>query len=882
MSERVQGKYRRKNDPYNNMETFLPSQKIKNSRDLLKKSEDQASQKTETKTAATAEKLFRNSVKGKPVANLAANKFKKYSKRLSPFALLFVVFLATMGVLGTSQGLLGAQLTHIFTEITDLQFSSSELTKIRLTKRDLKNATLSKDYKARLKENGITVKGKKFKYKDQTYSAKQLEKALDTDIEFQTAFSKSIYGRSSGQFDKPAKKIYKKYGAVRQLFANSKVRNSYESKRAFRGTISRRTDGTAGNISTGTRQETEEGGSSIERTGDDTTIGGVEGNTPETKARSFVNDIASKADLGGNIACTALQVANLISITAAANQTIKAISYFLGIMEPISRTMDSETSPHMNDALNELTQKTTSTIEYIDKNGNEKTAKYTGSMLEASALKNILSESKVDRRETKNFSPSIFTSSVIAAFATNRAAINTCTGVRAASAIVSLAATGIPGGQIITLSVGTIVRVFTRVAVAAGLMTILSTLIPYVARVFFTPTFEAYTGVAAGNLFSYGGIQNNFRLAQQASGYMPASEERMREQNKNYQVALDREAKVNRQTHSPLDASNPHTFLGTLASSTVPTLATATSLSSFTSAFGNLISKSSSSLLPTASALGTNNSYTSDMEDCEDLPGSVCDGFGINFPSTDFSTLKMDYDDPIYKSVIQRNLNADGTINGNSNLAQFITFCAGRESPWGVSDANILAALQTDGGVILNNLPVVGDVLDLVNAVEDTVNEAWATGLVCTNSEDNPIWEKEFKYYQRYMEDSRIDSHLTGAENPVTAFQEKYEKEHPVDNSYEGILARFSGLTKDQVRFALEVVNYSDYLADYHEDISNRISFDTSESVLSRNVPQAAAEEEAARARKDGPRERRFRDETESLVSQRFYLSSKSYLGVTA
>ena len=44
----------------------------------------------------------------------------------------------------------------------------------------------------------------------------------------------------------------------------------------------------------------------------------------------------------------------------------------------------------------------------------------------------------------------------------------------------------------------------------------------------------------------------------------------------------------------------------------------------------------------------------------------------------------------------------------------------------------------------------------------------------------------------------------------VTAYLEEYYEKHPLDNSYEGILARRSGLTKDQV---IAYLNQLDYLA---------------------------------------------------------------------
>ena len=49
----------------------------------------------------------------------------------------------------------------------------------------------------------------------------------------------------------------------------------------------------------------------------------------------------------------------------------------------------------------------------------------------------------------------------------------------------------------------------------------------------------------------------------------------------------------------------------------------------------------------------------------------------------------------------------------------------------------------------------------------------------------------------------------------VTAFLDKYYEKHPLDNSYEGILARRSGLTKDKVIALLDYADKMVFLASY-------------------------------------------------------------------
>ena len=147
-------------------------------------------------------------------------------------------------------------------------------------------------------------------------------------------------------------------------------------------------------------------------------------------------------------------------------------------------------------------------------------------------------------------------------------------------------------------------------------------------------------------------------------------------------------------------------------------------------------------------------------------------------------------------------------------------------------------ALQTDFGIVGNNLYIVEDVVDIINAVEDVENRPWGTGENCVMSKNNPRWDNEFKYYQAYVEDMRI---LSGMENsasdasaqtntPVLAYLEEYDEKHPVDDSFTGTLARLTGYTKDDIAFLLEVSRYSSEIANY--DYSNLFVFGKNQSEI--------------------------------------------------
>lgn len=208
-------------------------------------------------------------------------------------------------------------------------------------------------------------------------------------------------------------------------------------------------------------------------------------------------------------------------------------------------------------------------------------------------------------------------------------------------------------------------------------------------------------------------------------------------------------------------------------------------------------------------------------------------------------------------------------IRKGSRIANWITFCSQKQSQLGMPDQNVIDAVDgtstgsTLGDSFLGAIPVFGDIID---AISNAIQLAWygyISGEACvmnnnsgssyvdengnvlavaidgngnkvdlarrpfsTDAEGNvtyvdqftgnvPSWS-EAKYYQRYIEDQRL-AEASGLieKSSVTAFLEEYYKEHPLDNSYEGILARRSGLTKDQVVIALDLLDYNEFLASY-------------------------------------------------------------------
>lgn len=63
----------------------------------------------------------------------------------------------------------------------------------------------------------------------------------------------------------------------------------------------------------------------------------------------------------------------------------------------------------------------------------------------------------------------------------------------------------------------------------------------------------------------------------------------------------------------------------------------------------------------------------------------------------------------------------------------------------------------------------------------------------------------------------------------VTAFLEDYYEKHPLDNSLEGVLARKTGFTKENVIAAVDTINYLTFIANYEPDGYYPLNYQTPE-----------------------------------------------------
>lgn len=310
---------------------------------------------------------------------------------------------------------------------------------------------------------------------------------------------------------------------------------------------------------------------------------------------------------------------------------------------------------------------------------------------------------------------------------------------------------------------------------------------------------------------------------------------------------LAENARYERLTLSPFDTSSNNTFMGAIFAKMMGFMSSSTVMDVVKTS-SSTVSSSLLGMIPSASAYDINETLPTEEEYEDTCPylasiGAVGDAYCNPYVITDVSTIDMDPLTVVNK--IESNFNgetADGNvvIDEGSDLAKYIQFCDQRQSPFGIADTNIVNSLSSWGQTgstvadsAIGAIPVIGDAIDVVGNSVSVANVGYVGGESCVagntiNQENSafsasPGWDTA-EYYQRFIEDQAW-AETTGLinESAVSAYLDKYYEKNPLDNSYEGILARKSGLDKETVVAVLDLIEYGDYIANY--DPSERYAF---------------------------------------------------------
>lgn len=711
-------------------------------------------------------------------------------------------------------------------------------------------------------------------------------RTYQNDVEFRDSYVTAKRGRVASFFDNVADRIYSHLGISRNLFDKFKATGDADADMAkYRDTMSKRFEGnetsnrtTTADKETKKNPDTGQDEDNYFKSAEDG--GGTSSNQAdaETKANSLLNSILGKVSGIANAGCMVMQVGTMISTLVAANEIYQSINYFMGLTENVSKMKAGYGDESaINEVLNFFSTSTTTEYtsfadEYVTASGDcsstsdingckislsdDAKGQETGAPTEANGVQMMLAYAPAKKTTNDRYSLERTGNAIARALGSFGTTMIGCNIAKITTSAISIIVSLTPAG-LAKIAGNIMVNAVVGVAINFAASAFIGFLVPTITKALFTNIFENTTGIPAGELYTRGAVASNTRLGRSGSGQSPSSEEAMLAYNKTTQEVLALDAEVDRKNLSPFDITNKNTFFGNIAYNFLLPLSTTSGITSTTSSIARSTSTAIASLVPGASAASSNSStgskYMTTFGNCAQLEsiGATGDIYCNAMVSTDASTIDIAPDDATYEKVVSPNLDCNDngcTVKSNSRLDWYIRYCDGRDSPFGILDQNILSeiagALTGKLGTLISGLPIIGDLMDVVEGVRNIANEEWATGAVCVNSSQNTAWDSEIKYYQRYVEDMRIleqmgafeeqqtaDNNTTttiaAIQNPVSAAEDRYREEFPIDDSYIGYLSRISGLTKENVETVLALVDYYNYTELYNPD--TRVALDEHE-----------------------------------------------------
>ena len=565
-----------------------------------------------------------------------------------------------------------------------------------------------------------------------------------------------------------------------------------------------------------------------------TTSGSVDassaaGQTSESTIRDVLNSkISTAAKLATTVGCAGVEIINTIRTYMSAQQTLQYLNLATGFLEATSRVKSGQTDgTPMNKYVEALTATDPETGE---------TAMQGPTMIEEFSGGTV--DVNDDSIKTTNFdalTASLGTLTSNLDFTAK--AFEYCSYAKLAVSSANLASTVLEFvpvlGQAVS-AVHVVTKVVTRLALGVTIGTITAFIVPKIITAVVKNIAQnvatEWVGPELGNALVSGGhryISSNF----QTSGGAAMSKDALLAYNQTKTTVLAASADYDRRNKSAFDLSSRYTFLGSLAYSLIP-LATSSTLGGVVKSVGSLVAGSVSSLLPSASAVAQTSLATS-LGICPQAENSdaACDANGVIYRGQDTSTLSLNYAE-IEAKILEIDPNAfkgetetgQKIVNPDSNLGKTLSIINTRIVDPGVPDGTAVSRLVSTPSTLIANIPLVGDVASITSAFSEISNHPWIYGDIGVMSANNPYWDTEIKYYEQYAFDQR-EQEVSGiiAKSSVTSLLEEYYENNPLDNSREGILARYSGLTKDEVIAVEDTLEVMTYLANY--DPASRTDF---------------------------------------------------------
>lgn len=569
------------------------------------------------------------------------------------------------------------------------------------------------------------------------------------------------------------------------------------------------------------------------------------GGTVEGISKALNSKAVKAASAIGEYGCALLEGLVSIYTTVSAYQSLQFLNLISGFLEAVDKAKagDGSNSP-IHEYSTNLTTKADTRGDNDEVVARDKTAMEASGMSWLFGKNSTISTNDPSVRNV-NFETIMSNMSALMNDISLTASVyEKCGYVKAGVAAVDLATTIVSfipiAGQVVKgaqLTVKAGIKIAVKAAVQIALYAVIPIVAKNLAKMMIQDAATEWFGEDLGNAIVSGA--NKYVGGNGTSGgQSPGSSTKVAEYLGARDTVIAEEAEYQRAIRSPFDITSRYTFLGNLAYSVIP-LAYSNGLMANIGNVSSLLSFSVVAISPTVDAIDKQSALTS-TGTCDLLgsTGAIGDAFCNPYIITDTSTINTSplavndivhnirsdgivAANNVYENVGSENFNDDGSIKKDSNLAKYITYCGQRTSQYGIKDATIaeqLTGSNSTASKIIGVVPGLSNLQDIYQGLADEVNLSWSNGSGCVASDENSYWD-EYKWYQRYAENQRLLENMNpGYVSEVTAYLNDYYEENPLDQSLEGTLARFTGMSKDKIEDTFALIEYFDFLDNYRPE----------------------------------------------------------------
>lgn len=346
---------------------------------------------------------------------------------------------------------------------------------------------------------------------------------------------------------------------------------------------------------------------------------------------------------------------------------------------------------------------------------------------------------------------------------------------------------------------------------------------------------ETFQSVIGGNRILEGGAFLSNTINEKVIGGLPSDSGTMSAYYQEVKEAMARRQEAERATKSPFDITSPYTFLGSI----VHNIATAvlknygtglTALSAVTSA-GDTAGKAISSLMGGAIASGGDDEFvTMDGIGCQTAEAVSVNG---DLYCSTHTTLTTDYIEKSmsdWESELGDQLDGNGHIKKESELGGFTLMADARYSSVGTKNTEVCEVYRelnkdqqdkTGQSIWKGIKGFFKSIAGLYESCdEDIVPRSISTGAAFTAGSEG---EEKAKLYSGFVMYDEVRSLLSNEKSKVAVLRDEWRADHPLDNSEAAIVARRSGMSKEEAEIALAYADYLTMIANYNP--ATRFSF---------------------------------------------------------